>query len=318
MASLPQGPGAGECEAEVLAAPVSSSLSPAAALRLGYAFHGCLCTGFFGLGVVLCMLGPTLLDLGDQTGSTVQEMSLVFTARSGFYLVGSVVGGLLLERLENHCLMLTAAMYLVAVGAVGIPLCTAVWSMCCFMACAGLAMGLLDTGANVVTLRLWGNRAEPFVQSLHASFAVGALSAPLLAEQFISHGGHAAAVAAACAGTGNSSLPGAGAGLGEAAGVSEGEGGGEGKPLVWAFWLSALFMLPAAAGLTWIAPQFPGLARSNLLHVGGGAEAGQEGKGAGAGAMVAHPRLLLGLGLLIFGLCKWATVSMFSCASALR
>ena len=37
--------------------------------------------------------------------------------------------------------------------------------------------GLLDTGANVVTLRLWGSRAEPFVQSLHASFAVGALVA---------------------------------------------------------------------------------------------------------------------------------------------
>ena len=51
-----------------------------------------------------------------------------------------------------------------------------------------------------MTLRLWGTRAEPFVQSLHASFAVGALVAPLLAEQFISHGLHSEAVAAGCSG----------------------------------------------------------------------------------------------------------------------
>ena len=47
-------------------------------------------------------------------------MSLVFTARSFSYLVGSVIGGLLLERLQNTCLMLTAAMYLVAIGSFGI------------------------------------------------------------------------------------------------------------------------------------------------------------------------------------------------------
>ena len=103
------------------AAPVSDTLA--------LAFHACLCGGFLGLGIVLCMLGPTLLDLGDQTGATVQEMSLVFTCRSGAYLLGSVLGGVLLEKLDNTCAMLAAAMYLVAIGSFGIPLCTHVWSM---------------------------------------------------------------------------------------------------------------------------------------------------------------------------------------------
>ena len=108
---------------------------------LNYAFHVCLCGGFFGLGIVLCMLGPTLLDLADQAGgASVREISLVFTSRSFAYLCGSVLGGYLLERMENTCMMLAAAMYLVAIGSAGLPLCTEIWSMGCFMACAGVAM----------------------------------------------------------------------------------------------------------------------------------------------------------------------------------
>eukprot|EP01050_Picozoa_sp_SAG11_P029912 SAG11_NODE_8617_length_995_cov_1.210938_2_plen_212_part_01 len=169
-------------------------------------------------------------------------------------------------------------------------------------------MGLLDTGANVVTVRLWGKRAEPFVQSLHASFAVGALVAPLLAEQFISHGGHAAAVAAACAsggGGGNSSLPSREVEAEAAVGGGV-ETAGQKASLAWAFWVSALLMVPSALGLTWLTPQFPQLADSNLLHqrVGGaaGEEDGGEEEGEASKQALAHPRLLLGLGLLLFGL----------------
>eukprot|EP01051_Picozoa_sp_SAG22_P012082 SAG22_NODE_1226_length_5115_cov_1.930024_1_plen_507_part_00 len=308
LAAGEDGCAAGEGPAE------AGTQAATSALRLGYAFHASLCLGFFGLGVVLCMLGPTLLDLGQQTGSTVQEMSYVFTARSGAYLVGSVVGGLLLDRLENTSIMLAAAMYLVALGSSGIPLCTEVWSMGCFMACAGIAMGLLDTGANVVTLRLWGKKSEPFMQSLHASFAVGALVAPLLAEQFITHGRHAAAVAAACAGDGKEAaeLAGGGALEGELLEpVGEGGAPGEQHSLVWAFWMSGIFVLPAAVGLTLLAPGFPALARSNVggdqagaaaAGEGGGEDASAEDGDGGGGASVHHPRLLLGLGLLIFAL----------------
>ena len=111
-----------------------------------YIFHGSLCGGFFGLGIVLCMLGPTLLDLADQaSGASVREVTLLFTSRSFAYLLGSMLGGYLLETMENTCAMLAAAMYLVAIGSAGLPLCNEVWSMGCFMACAGLAMCVLHT-----------------------------------------------------------------------------------------------------------------------------------------------------------------------------
>eukprot|EP01044_Picomonas_judraskeda_P003738 COSAG03_NODE_315_length_9071_cov_16.205194_4_plen_220_part_00 len=119
---------------------------PGGALLTSYIFHGSLCGGFFGLGIVLCMLGPTLLDLADQaSGASVREVTLLFTSRSFAYLLGSMLGGYLLETMENTCAMLAAAMYLVAIGSAGLPLCNEVWSMGCFMACAGLAMCVLHT-----------------------------------------------------------------------------------------------------------------------------------------------------------------------------
>ena len=48
-------------------------------------------------------------------------------------------------------------------------------------------MFLLFAGANIVCLRMWGNRSSPFMQALHFSFALGAFIAPLLAGPFISN-----------------------------------------------------------------------------------------------------------------------------------
>jgi|EP01046_Picozoa_sp_COSAG06_P031940 hypothetical protein len=114
---------------------------PSSVLMENYLFHASLCGGFFGLGIVLCMLGPTLLDLADQAnGASVREITLLFTSRSFAYLLGSILGGYLLEKMENTCAMLAVAMYLVAIGSAGLPLCTEIWSMGCFMGCAGVAM----------------------------------------------------------------------------------------------------------------------------------------------------------------------------------
>ena len=311
-------------EAEMPGDPVGAAAAAAARPPRFYAFHACLCAGFFGLGVVLCMLGPTLLDLADMAGGVpVKEITLVFSARSIAYLGGSILGGCLLETMENTCLMLAAAMWMVAIGSAGLPFCTQVWSMGLFMACAGVSMGLLDTAANVVTLRLWGEQAEPFVQSLHASFAVGALVAPILADQFISHGLHSDSVAAACNDVDVGS---------EEAWDSEGPppprpqqlydpstaaersaGAASGSQVEWAFWISAAIMMPSALGLTYLSSGWTvSFGSADSASTGGGekdsasavvaATAAADDDATAAADTAAHQHRLLGLGLLIFGL----------------
>ena len=156
--------------------------------------------------------------------------------------------------------------------------------------------GLLDTGANVVTLRLWGSRAEPFLQSLHASFAVGALVAPLLAERFISQGQHSAGVAAACAegqGTPSVWLEG---------GLRQREeqlvAGQTDANVEWAFWISSFLMMPSAISLTVLTPRYTRIVRISEAE----AAAADGPKSPPRKRSAEYQRQVLGLGLIIFGL----------------
>eukprot|EP00052_Salpingoeca_macrocollata_P026763 m.250248 g.250248 ORF g.250248 m.250248 type:complete len:515 (-) comp22637_c0_seq1:46-1590(-) len=147
-----------------------------------------LCAAFLSLGIIVAMLGPTLLDLGHQIGLThnVQaQMARVFTARSLGYLSGSVLGGYLMDRIKNPCFLICVSMTATAVGTGLIPLCRSLISIAALTSTQGLAMGMLDTGGNVLLLQLWGAACGPYMQTLHFSFGIGAFFAPLLARQFI-------------------------------------------------------------------------------------------------------------------------------------
>lgn len=50
----------------------------------------------------MAVTGPTLPFLKDQVGSTVAEISWIFTARSAGTLGGSFMGGLVLDRFNPY------------------------------------------------------------------------------------------------------------------------------------------------------------------------------------------------------------------------
>ncbi|XP_071956105.1 sodium-dependent glucose transporter 1A-like isoform X2 [Antedon mediterranea] len=143
-----------------------------------------LCGAFMSVGLCIAVLGPTLPFLESQTGSTPSQIVYVFLGRGFGYFIGSIMTGCMFE-------MLNPLMF------IGICLATCTFSLCFIPTASdvslvmflfvfiGLAMGSLDTGANVVCLRLWGKRSPPFMQALHFSFAVGALLAPLMVKPFL-------------------------------------------------------------------------------------------------------------------------------------
>ena len=60
------------------------------------------CSVFWSFGMCVALLGPTLLDLGCQTGSSVASMSFAFLSQSLSTLIGSMIGGLLSDRLVYY------------------------------------------------------------------------------------------------------------------------------------------------------------------------------------------------------------------------
>ena len=56
------------------------------------------CSVFWNFGMCVAFLGPTLLDLGCLTGTTIQTMSWVFFAQLMCSLIGSMFSGYLAQK----------------------------------------------------------------------------------------------------------------------------------------------------------------------------------------------------------------------------
>lgn len=79
--------------------------------------------------------------------------------------------GLLLDRAPQYGnQMLAVGLVLTGVCTVLIPSAESLWVMMALVAPAGATMGLLDTGGNVMLIRLYGAAVEPFMQALHFFF----------------------------------------------------------------------------------------------------------------------------------------------------
>ena len=132
----------------------------------------------------MSVTGPTLPFLRDQVGSTMAEISWIFTARSAGTLGGSFLGGLVLDRFNPYSVFFLAVVAM-GLGTGAMPWCKHVWMLMVSSIMVGIANGFLDTGASTVCLQLWGKDSGPYMQAMHFAFAVGGSIAPLLVQAFI-------------------------------------------------------------------------------------------------------------------------------------
>ncbi|KAL2090865.1 hypothetical protein ACEWY4_013128 [Coilia grayii] len=141
---------------------------------------------FFSFGLCVAFLGPTILDLRCQTQSSLQEITWVFFSQQLFLFLGSSIGGLFSKSLKCSLSALALSTLLISIVFAIIPLCHRVMALAVAMAVAGLAMGIIDTIANLQLVRLYQKDSTIFLQALHFFVGLGALVSPLIADPFLS------------------------------------------------------------------------------------------------------------------------------------
>jgi MFS family permease len=114
----------------------------------------CLFLSFFAIGMALASLGPVFLELARQTNSTIGETGYLFPGRSVGYLLGSSVGGPLFDKYNGNRI-LSGGLFLASAGTALIPVVKHIWLEAIVTAAQGIAMGVLDTGGNVMLIRLF-------------------------------------------------------------------------------------------------------------------------------------------------------------------
>ncbi len=136
------------------------------------------------LGLATAAQGPSLPTLAVHTSSPLDRISLVFVADAFGYLVGSLAGGRLYDRLPGHRLM-AGMLVLMLASAVGYPLATALWLLLLMGFLLGLGKGAVDVGCNTLLQWVHGNRVGPYMNGLHFSFGLGSFLAPLLLARIL-------------------------------------------------------------------------------------------------------------------------------------
>ncbi|KAM9830921.1 major facilitator superfamily domain-containing protein 4B-like [Syngnathus typhle] len=141
---------------------------------------------FFSFGLSIAFLGPTIKDLQCQTKSTLSQITWVFFSQQFCLLIGSSVGGIFKRTLFSALSALLVSTLLISVIFAVIPWCTQVLTLAVAMAVSGLAMGVIDTIANIQLVSVYQKDSAVFLQALHFFIGFGALVSPLIADPFLS------------------------------------------------------------------------------------------------------------------------------------
>lgn len=133
----------------------------------------------FALGLTAASIGPALPRLAEGTGVSLGAVSLVFAAYRGGFIVGSLGGGSLLDRLRGNR-VLTVILLVLAVTLALVPHAPSLVLLVGLFLTVGIAAGVVEIGGNTLLLWSYGSRVGPYMNGLHFAFGVGAILSPLL------------------------------------------------------------------------------------------------------------------------------------------
>lgn len=153
-------------------------LTPTRGATLGYF------AAFILLGMASAALGPTITRLADNTGSTVAQISILFTARSLGFLTGAQVSGRLYDRWPGNTILI-GGLILTGGTLLLTPIVPLLWLLTAVMFFGGMAESSIDVGGNTMLLWLYGEKAGPLMNGLHFFFGFGSFLAPILLAQIL-------------------------------------------------------------------------------------------------------------------------------------
>lgn len=135
-------------------------------------------TTFLVVGLSLSVLGPALTQLRERSGSGIGSIGILFVGQSLGYVLGSLAGGRLYDRLRGHHVF-AGALLLMASGLVAVPSLAALPGLFAAFLLVGAGAAMCDVGANALLMWELGSENRRSMNVLHLCFGLGALSAPL-------------------------------------------------------------------------------------------------------------------------------------------
>ena len=151
----------------------------------------CMCWVFASTGLVVSILGPTLSNLAEQTGSSFHSVVLLFTFRSVGFFIGGLLGPMLAEHpaiVPFPRLAILVPFLLELIATFCVPFCGNVVLLWVVLLLQGIGIACAENVCKMVLLRLLDHNAEkaaPLMNLLFAAFGIGGVIAPLYVAAFV-------------------------------------------------------------------------------------------------------------------------------------
>jgi FHS family Na+ dependent glucose MFS transporter 1 len=139
-------------------------------------------------GLIGSSLGPILPDLAAQVSTPLNVISVIFTARAGGFLVGSFVGGKIIDRFKGH-LYLVVCFIAQAMILAFIPFVTDFWLLISLLFISGITLGFVVVSASTYIVWEHAENAAPWVSAQSFFNGVGNFLSPLVISLVISSRG---------------------------------------------------------------------------------------------------------------------------------
>lgn len=146
-----------------------------------------LYASFIANGLILGVMGPTMMDLQVLTGTGIDKVSYSLTSRAGGFALGSFLTGIFYYKV-NVQLATSISLAGTALLVASIPFYQNIYFLIAAFFVIGIMTGFIDSCVNVFLIHVWGKENPPFMQALHFCFGIGALLAPLIASPFLLDG----------------------------------------------------------------------------------------------------------------------------------
>jgi FHS family Na+ dependent glucose MFS transporter 1 len=148
----------------------------------------CYYLGLFALGLTTAAIGPSIPHLAENTGSQLREISSMLVLSSLGYLLGSLAGGRLIDRIKGHP-VITLGLVFLAISFALIPLSPTLIILALLAFIMGTSQSFIDVGGNLMIVWAHGNNVGSYMNGLHLSFGIGTLISPLILAASLSESG---------------------------------------------------------------------------------------------------------------------------------
>uniref|UniRef100_A0A7S3UWT4 Major facilitator superfamily (MFS) profile domain-containing protein n=1 Tax=Heterosigma akashiwo TaxID=2829 RepID=A0A7S3UWT4_HETAK len=142
-------------------------------LGIGYMAAMAVC------GIVLVALGSSLEDLAENCGTTSVEVGTVFVARGAGAMFGSASSAKVYKMYSGTSVMCSGLFFL-AVVLTYMPFLTSTLVLHLCFGALGVCTAMLDTGCQIMTRKLHGREAGPWLGANTVAFGVAGAIVPLI------------------------------------------------------------------------------------------------------------------------------------------